>query len=426
MHAPSAMSPAHPLTTPAWHDGLGTSAPGAPETFFQRLIVWFCGTILGLLAADVVIGTYNAGLSPLKPALFTMGAFVSCVGLSFISGVRLAPVALLVLLLPAVRLFDAALLSRSVTTLQGQVGMDHLRVMLVIVAILCVLSTAQGMRAVRWAAILAIFMTTGSEVAEMLGIFKFSSIQGRYAGFNSHPNFPPVLLCEMLGITFALCRSFKFNCLLIGVAVVGVALTYGRSGFIVLALMSGTYLLMNARRNLPFLLIMAAIAIPAAGVGLAILQSQTEQGITKDKNTSGRLQAIYELDFEKLKSPERAKDLADAWEGVMKKPLLGHGTGVSGVLWAPHNEYVSLWLELGIPGLLLFAGTLGSLVVRSVMTGGRAGYLLFAIIAYTPAGQGRIEMPHYYLALATAAFILWPKKFRLAIFSPPAQTASPA
>ena len=414
------------MTTPVWQDGLGVSAPNAPETFFQRMIVWVCGTILGLLAADVVIGSYNAGISPLKPALFTLVAFASCVGLSFISGVRLAPVSFLILLLPAVRLFDAALLSRSVTTLQGQAGMDHLRVMLVIVAILCVLSTAQGMRAVRWAAILAIFMTTGSEVAEMLGIFKFSSIQGRYAGFNSHPNFPPVLLCEMLGITFALCRSFKFNCLLIGVAFVGVALTYGRSGFVVLVLMAGVYVLMNARRNLPFLLIMAAITIPAAGVGFAILQSRTEQGITKDKNTSERLQAIYELDFEKLKSPERAKDLSDAWEGVMKKPLLGHGTGVSGVLWAPHNEYVSLWLELGIPGLLLFVGTLGALVIRSVMTGGKAGYLLFAILAYTPAGQGRIEMPHYYLALATAAFILWPKKFRLTIFSPPAQTASPA
>ncbi len=296
--------------------------------------------------------------------------------------------------------------------------MDHMRVMLVILVILTVLSTNQGLRAMRWAAVLAIFMTTGSEIAEMLGMVKFSSIPGRFAGFNSHPNFPPVLLCEMLGITFALCRSFKFNCVLMGVAFVGVALTYGRSGFVVLALMSGVYILVNARRNMPFLLLMAAIAIPCAGVGFAVLQSRTEHGVVRDKNTSERLQAIYELDFEKLKSPERAKDLADAWEGVMKKPLLGHGTGVSGVLWAPHNEYVSIWLELGIPGLLLFVGTLGALVVRSVMTGGKAGYLLFAIIAYTPAGQGRIEMPHYYLALSTAAFILWPQKFRITLTSP--------
>lgn len=388
------------------------------------MVVWICGTILGLLAADVVIGLYNAGISPLKPSLYTVVVVAGCIGVSALSGIRFAPVSLLVLLLPAVRLFDAALLSRSVTTLQNQAGMDHLRIMLIILATLAVLSTTPGLNAVRWAAILAIFMTTGSEVAEMLGLAKFSSINGRFAGFNSHPNFPPVLLCEMLGITFALCRSFKLNCLLIAVSFVGVALTYGRSGFVVLALMCTVYILQNARRNLPFLLLMAALAIPAAGVGFAILQSRTEQGVVKDKNTSDRLQAIYELDFEKLKSPERAQDLAHGWEGVMQKPLLGHGTGVSGVLYAPHNEYVSLWLELGIPGLLLFVGTLGSLVVRSFMTGGKAGYLLFAIIAYTPAGQGRIEMPHYYLALATAAFILWPQRFRIVVATPASPAAS--
>ncbi len=388
------------------------------------MVVWICGTILGLLAADVVIGLYNAGISPLKPSLYTVVVVAGCIGVSALSGIRFAPVSLLVLLLPAVRLFDAALLSRSVTTLQNQAGMDHLRIMLIILATLAVLSTTPGLNAVRWAAILAIFMTTGSEIAEMLGFAKFSSINGRFAGFNSHPNFPPVLLCEMLGITFALCRSFKLNCLLIAVSFVGVALTYGRSGFVVLALMCTVYILQNARRNLPFLLLMAALAIPAAGVGFAILQSRTEQGVVKDKNTSDRLQAIYELDFEKLKSPERAQDLAHGWEGVMQKPLLGHGTGVSGVLYAPHNEYVSLWLELGIPGLLLFVGTLGSLVVRSFMTGGKAGYLLFAIIAYTPAGQGRIEMPHYYLALATAAFILWPQRFRIVVATPASPAAS--
>lgn len=412
------MHPSPPLHAASLQAHQGALAK--PDPLVHRMVVWICGTILGLLAADVVIGLYNAGISPLKPSLYTVVVVAGCIGVSALSGIRFAPVSLLVLLLPAVRLFDAALLSRSVTTLQNQAGMDHLRIMLIILATLAVLSTTPGLNAVRWAAILAIFMTTGSEVAEMLGLAKFSSINGRFAGFNSHPNFPPVLLCEMLGITFALCRSFKLNCLLIAVSFVGVALTYGRSGFVVLALMCTVYILQNARRNLPFLLLMAALAIPAAGVGFAILQSRTEQGVVKDKNTSDRLQAIYELDFEKLKSPERAQDLAHGWEGVMQKPLLGHGTGVSGVLYAPHNEYVSLWLELGIPGLLLFVGTLGSLVVRSFMTGGKAGYLLFAIIAYTPAGQGRIEMPHYYLALATAAFILWPQRFRIVVATPPA------
>src|SRR5690606_32242655 len=143
--------------------------------------------------------------------------------LSLLNGIKFAPASLLILLLPAVRLFDAALLSRTATTLQSQAGMDHLRVMLVILATLAVLSTDQGLRAARWAAIVAIFATTGSEIAEMLGLAQFTTIKGRFAGFNGHPNFPPVLLCEMLGMAFALCRNFRFNFLLIGVAFVGVA-----------------------------------------------------------------------------------------------------------------------------------------------------------------------------------------------------------
>lgn len=386
-----------------------------PQTRLNRMIIWCCGTVFGLMASDAVIGSYNVGLSPLKPILFTLAAVASSIGLSLLNRPRLAPAALLVLLLPVVRVFDAVVLQRATVTFAGQTGMDLMRMLLVLVSMLAVLATDQGLRAVRWAAVLAILLTVGSEVAEMLGLVKFSSIPGRYAGFNSHPNFPPVLLCEMLGMCFALVPSFRVNMMLIALSYVGVALTYGRSGFVVLTLMSAVYVLLNARRNLGFLLACAAVAVPLAAGGIAILQSQTEKGITKDKNTSGRLEAILNLDFDKLKSPERAKDLADGWEAVLQKPLFGHGTGMSGSRWVPHNEYVSIWLEMGIPGLLLFAGTLGVMVLRSVMTGGRAGYLLFAILAFTPAGQGRIEMPHFCLAMSTAAMILWPRRYRLAL-----------
>jgi O-antigen ligase len=129
------------------------------------------------------------------------------------------------------------------------------------------------------------------------------------------------------------------------------------------------------------------------------------------------MEAILNFDSDKLKSPERAKDLADGIEAVMQKPLFGHGTGMSGARWVPHNEFVSIWLEMGIPGLLLFVGTLGALVLRSLMMGGRAGYLVFAIIAYTPAGQGRLEMPHFCLAVSTAAMILWPQRYRFVLSS---------
>lgn len=385
--------------------------------FREWVLVWVCGGMLGALAADAVIGGYDAGLHPIKPALFTLGAVFLCIVMSLMSRPRLCLATLGIALLPAVRLFDAAVLRRFDSSFQDQITMDLTRMMLVLIAMIAVLSTDKWEKTALWAAISAMLLTTGSEIYEMLGYAKFSSIPGRYAGFNSHPNFPPVLLCEMLGIVFALSKNFRFNCLMIAVAVPGVALTYGRSGMIVLALLCGAYVLMNARRNMGFLIIVTAISLPLLGIGVAVLESGTQQGVMKDKNTSDRLEAIYNLDFEKLKSPERVKDLNDAWEAVMQKPVFGHGTGISGTVYAPHNEYVSLWLEMGIPGITLFVGTWLWLVLRSVMTGGRAGYLLFALIAYTPVGQGRIEVPHFSLAMVAAACILWPKRYQITLRS---------
>ena len=402
----------------------------SPISFRNRLStlhLWVCTGLIGLLSADAVMGMFNAGLSPLKPILFTLLAVFVTIASSLLNKPRFAPVVFLVLLLPLVRVFDAAFLKRAEFTYAGQTEMDMMRMIIVLIAILAVLATDEGLKIALGAAILSIFLTTGSEIFEMLGFAKFTQIPGRFSGFNGHPNFPPILLCEMLGIAFALCKNFRFNCLLIATAYVGVGLTYGRSGFVVLTLMSGFYILTNARKNLNFLILCVAIAIPLAGIGIAVLQSQTQKGIIKNKDTTDRMEAILNLDFDKLKSPERAKDVGDAMEAVLKRPFLGYGTGVSGARWAPHNEYVSIWLELGIPGLLLFVGTLGILILRSLTTGGKAGYLLFAMIAYTPAGQGRIETPHFLLALSTAAVILWPNRYRFVLSHslPPSHTQEP-
>ncbi len=394
-----------------------THLPAGWTRFHEWVLVWVCGGMLGALAADAVIGSYDAGISPVKPALFTMAAVFLCIAVSLVNKPRLCLATLGVALLPAVRLFDAAVLRRFDSSSQGQVAMDLARMMLVLIAIIAVLSTKKWEKTALWAAVSAMLLTTGSEIAEMMGVVKFTSIPGRFSGFNSHPNFPPVLLCEMLGIVFALSKSFRFNCLMIAVAIPGVALTYGRSGMIVLALMCGMYVLLNARRNLGFLLLVTAIAIPLLGVGVAVLQSSTQHGVMKDQNTADRLEAIYNFDFEKMKSPERVKDLTDAWEATLKKPLFGHGTGISGTQYFPHNEYVSIWLEMGIPGIVLFVGTWLWLVFRSIATGGKGAYIVFALIAYTPVGQGRMEVPHYSLAMVAAACVMWPKRYRLTLRS---------
>lgn len=377
------------------------------------LTVWACGTCIGLLAADVVIGSYNAGLPMIKPSLFTPLVFVLCLGICALSRPRFCLPAIFLATLPLMRLLDVAMLGRFPHSGANETTMSCLRILLVVIAILAVLSCPQGLKAMRWAAILTILLTSASSIAEFLGMVKFSSIPGRFSGFNGHPNSPPIVLCQCLGLCFALVGNFRWNVALIAVAMPGVALTYGRSGMVIFAFLSGLYILLNARRHLGFLMVCGYAMVPLLLGGFAIMQQKTEKGIQKDKNTSDRLEAIYNLDFDKLKSPERAKDLSDAWEAAMKEPVFGYGVGAASNRWAPHNEYVAMWLELGLPGLLVYLLTLYSPALRSLMCGGKAGFAVLAVLLYSPIAQGRVMDAHFYFTLITTAHILWPQRFRL-------------
>lgn len=387
--------------------------PSRYQKQLDWLTVWACGTCIGLLAADVVIGSYNAGISPLKPSLFTPMVFMLCMGVCVLSKPRFCLPALLLMALPLVRFVDTGILARFAYSGIGEMSMSCLRVLLVAFSILAVLSCPQGLKAMRWAAILTILLTSGSSIAEFLGFVEFTSIPGRFSGFNGHPNSPPIVLCQCLGLCFALVGNFRWNVALIAVAMPGVALTYGRSGMVIYAFVCGIYILMNARRHLGFLMICGYAMVPLLIGGFAIMQQKTTKGFQKDKNTADRLEAIYNLDFDKLKSPERAKDLSDAWEAVMQEPLFGHGVGAASSRWVPHNEYVAMWLELGAPGLILYLLTMYGPVLRSIMCGGRAAYALLALLAYSPIAQGRVMDAHFYFTLFTAAHILWPQRFRL-------------
>ncbi|MES2596522.1 MAG: O-antigen ligase family protein [Verrucomicrobiota bacterium] len=387
--------------------------PPRLQKHLDWLTVWVCGTCIALLAADVVIGSYNAGLPMIKPSLFTPMVFMLCMGVCVLSRPRFCLPALLLSALPVMRLLDVAVLGRFVYSGTHDMTMNCLRILLVVMAILAVLSCPQGLKAMRWAAILTILLTSGSSIAEFLGVVKFSSIPGRFSGFNGHPNSPPIVLCQCLGLCFALVSSFRWNVALIAAAAPGVALTYGRSGMVIYAFLAGTYILLNARRHLGFLMVCGYAIVPLVLGGFAIMQQRTGDGVRKDKNTADRLEAIYNLDFDKLKSPERAKDLSDAWEAVMREPVFGHGVGAASSRWAPHNEYVAMWLELGLLGLLVYLLTIYVPIFRSLMCGGKAGYAVIAVLLYSPIAQGRVMDPHFYFTLLTAAHILWPQRFRL-------------
>lgn len=376
------------------------------------LTVWMGGTFIALLAADAIIGTYNVGLSPIKPSVFTPMVFLFTATLCLFSRPRFCLPAILLIALPVIRTIDVALLDRFQYSGSQEMQMSCLRVMMVVLSIVALLSCPQGLKAMKWAAVLTILLTSGSSIAELAGLAKFTSIPGRFSGFNGHPNSPPIVLCQCLGLCFALIPSFRWNMAMIAAALPGVALTYGRSGMVIYAFICGLYIFMNARRNIGFLMVCVGVALPLLASGMALMSQLTTQGGMKNKDTSDRLEAIYNLDLDKLKSRDRAKDLMDAWEAVMKKPVLGHGVGAASSNWAPHNEYVAMWLELGMPGLIVYLLTIYVPLISSCLRGGAALYAFLAILAYTPIAQGRVMDPHFYFALLTAAHILWPQRHR--------------
>lgn len=373
---------------------------------------------MGLLSADVVIGMYNAGLSPLKPSLFTPLVFILCMVVLFLDKPKFCPPAICLGALPLMRLLDVAILGRFASSGNQEMMMACLRIFIVVISMLAVLSCTHGLKAMRWAAILTILLTSGSSIAEFIGLAKFSSIPGRFSGFNGHPNSPPIVLCQCLGLCFAMIKSFRWNVAMIVFAMPGVALTYGRSGMVIFTFIAGLYVFFNARRNLGFLIICFYTLIPIIGIGLTIMQQATSKGIQQNKDTAGRLEAIYNLDFDKLKSPERAKDLGDAWDAVLREPIVGHGVGAASSRWAPHNEYVAMWLEMGVLGLVVYLLTIYIPVFKSILTGGRAGYAVLGYLAYTPIAQGRVMDPHFYLSILTIAHLLWPSRVILTLFNP--------
>ena len=172
---------------------------------------------------------------------------------------------------------------------------------------------------------------------------------------------------------------------------------------------------------------LAVLSLPVIAIGVGVLgATSTKQGMVKNEDTSGRMQAIYELDFEKLKSPERAKDLADGWEAVMQKPILGWGTGAGGEKWQPHNQFVTQWLDLGLGGVLLYAGTLLALTFACAMKGFSGGFCLIPVWLFIPCSQVLLETPAYWMCLAVGAMAIFPARltFRLHKSQPSGSTSA--
>jgi O-antigen ligase len=364
----------------------------------------------------------EAGVIPFKPRDYTLLTMAAASVMVMLNKPSICPPAFLMLIVPLLRVLDAAFLQRFTITALGShsiVVMTLISNFLVTFTTVLCLSAQPWRRVALWVGVCVALLSAGGVYYEWLGFRTFTRIPGRMAGFPSDPNDPPIMITLMLSVVFTLNPRFWWNVVLVALVSPAIALTLSRSGMAVYFCLLLCYILGNLRRHFKGMLLILAISVPLAIAGVAILaQTSTKVGIVTNKDTSDRLKAIYELDFERIKSPERGKDLQDGWEAAGKKPLWGHGTGAGTSVWKPHNQIVSLWIDIGIPGVLLYIGGLLLLTLRCFTLKLRGFYCLVPLWLFIPCSQILIESPHYWFAAAVCCNLVYAGRFRLVLTTP--------
>jgi O-antigen ligase len=370
----------------------------------------------------------EAGMLPVKPRDYTLLTLAGAGLMVMLNRPSFCPPAFLMLLVPLARVLDVAFLQRfSVTDLgdHSVVVMTLISNFLVTFTAVLLLSVESWRRVALWVAVVTALVSAGCVYYEWLGFRSFTRIPGRMSGFPTDPNDPPIIISLMLAIVFSLNPRFWRNVTLVALVAPAIALTLSRSGMAVFSCLLLCYFAANLRRHFMGMLLITAISIPLAISGVAVLsQTSTKQGVMTDKNTTDRLKAIFELDFERIKSPERGKDLQDGWEAVGKKPVFGHGSGAGTSLWKPHNQVVALWIDIGVFGVLYFVLGLLMLTFRSFMLKLSGFYCLVPLWLFVPCSQILVESPHYWFTAAVCCNLVFTRRFRL-VLSAPARKAFP-
>jgi O-antigen ligase len=375
--------------------------------------------LLGGHMSGAFAALYEQGMMPVKPRDLTLLLASSALFFMWFHRPALAPAALFLLCIPTLRAADAALLKRFTHDALG----DHsflvfglILVWLVTLVSICVMSTEYGKKIALWSAVTVILLGFGSIAYEAMGYAKYTSIPGRVSGFLRQPNDAIIVICLMLSVVFTLNKHFWLNTALIGLSAVAVVLTLSRSGMMVFGLLVLLFVVLNFRQHAGKILLVAAISTPLAAGGIAIfIHNASSKSFGTDANIKNRIEAIFGGSTDKMASDERMKDLTDGWEAVTDSPLFGHGTGCASSMWQPHNQWVAVWLDIGVGGVLLYGLSLIMISLLCLMKKGHGIYLLVPLWMFSLFSQNLVEMACYWFTASVAMHELTQARFRIAL-----------
>ena len=154
----------------------------------------------------------------------------------------------------------------------------------------------------------------------------------------------------------------RVRALLLLLAVIAVAPTFSRFGWIFAALLIVMTIALKLldRRQVLIILVSVPLLLSAAGVYYELMLR------TGDQNILARLAWFQTLgEQQDFSVRERAFVAQRAWERFLDSPLYGHGIGVTlsrGARVGTHNIYVLLMAEQGLVGLALYLSLIAILV----------------------------------------------------------------
>jgi len=231
-----------------------------------------------------------------------------------------------------------------------------------------IVTSTDRLRAMAWTLVLCSVPLAATGVANYLsgatlstGVRGFYRIEGYVgqggSGLTGNPNDLALMLnliVPLAGVLAFVSRGMRrlvaIAALLL--AVLAVVLTFSRAGFVTLAASFVMFLLVLARRKAPG----AAAALLALAICIPPLLPA---------GYVDRLSTITNIESDRTGSAQgRWRDIQEAAEVVAKNPVVGAGIGNDilamnvqrGDDWTQvHNVYLQYGVDLGIPGLLLFA-----------------------------------------------------------------------
>lgn len=192
------------------------------------------------------------------------------------------------------------------------------------------------------------------------------STPGRGAGFFVNPNTAAAFIA--LGTLAALpLIPMRLRTALLVAAVFGVAATFSRSGFVLIALTAGLAVAFRLVSRVQGVMLIVGLPLLVAGVSMSYDYLMAASENRNVQTVVQRLAWFQDMGEEDEAVEGRRYGAKRAWETFLDYPVTGRGTGATSRSIhqeGPHNMYLKLLAEQGVIGLLLYISLILILVGR--------------------------------------------------------------